>query len=374
MHLARDHPPDVLAAAARLAAVGADRSWRLPPGRPGDDPDRPRRVRLGRIVGVHAAARRTAHWFSHESAALLWGLPLWRDPDARRTSSSGTPPAQPRPRRRGTTPSGRPEDAARCRRRPAGHVARADGRRLRVDATCGAGARRSPTQRSAPGRDRAALDDACWRAAPGRRGSTRARAVDRARRRRRRVAGRVGRALRRPARRSPVHRRRRSPVETRLGTFWADLGWEEWRLRRSSTTGAASTTDARRSEFMREKRRHDAVARGGLAESCASRRRTCAARRLDASRPAAAPRGSRTASAHAATSADHLATLPNSSPAPRLVASAELVQSRTRPSSTRARRVRRYARCGRRGRATGGRPVSPGAGGSGGSRSGRPPA
>ena len=40
-------------------------------------------------------------------------------------------------------------------------------------------------------------------------------------------------------------RRHRSPVATRLGTFWADLGWEEWRLLLEYDGRVASTTDAR---------------------------------------------------------------------------------------------------------------------------------
>ncbi|WP_421741043.1 hypothetical protein [Cellulomonas sp.] len=52
------------------------------------------------------------------------------------------------------------------------------------------------------------------------------------------------------------------PVRTRLGTFWADMGWPEWKvlLEYDGRTKYAGRQDE---EFMREKRRHDAVVEEG---------------------------------------------------------------------------------------------------------------
>ena len=52
------------------------------------------------------------------------------------------------------------------------------------------------------------------------------------------------------------------PVETRLGTFWADLGWPEWRLL-LEYDGRGKYTGREAERFMQEKRRHDAVLDAG---------------------------------------------------------------------------------------------------------------
>jgi very-short-patch-repair endonuclease len=52
------------------------------------------------------------------------------------------------------------------------------------------------------------------------------------------------------------------PVETRLGTFWADLGWEEWRVL-LEYDGRTKYAGREVEEFVREKRRHDAVVEAG---------------------------------------------------------------------------------------------------------------
>ncbi|MCL2092394.1 MAG: hypothetical protein FWH11_14535 [Micrococcales bacterium] len=59
--------------------------------------DGPKERALAEIVAVHQRLR-LPHWFSHESAALLWGLPLWRDATAvhlRQASRSAQRQAQP---------------------------------------------------------------------------------------------------------------------------------------------------------------------------------------------------------------------------------------------------------------------------------------
>ncbi|NCT92476.1 hypothetical protein GXB85_16185 [Cellulomonas sp. APG4] len=48
------------------------------------------------------------------------------------------------------------------------------------------------------------------------------------------------------------------PVATRLGTYWADLGWPEARVL-AEYDGEAKYTDASRDVVVREKRREDAL-------------------------------------------------------------------------------------------------------------------
>jgi very-short-patch-repair endonuclease len=50
------------------------------------------------------------------------------------------------------------------------------------------------------------------------------------------------------------------PVVTRLGTFWADLGWEEWKVF-LEYDGRIKYVDTE--AWVREKRRHDAVVETG---------------------------------------------------------------------------------------------------------------
>ena len=51
-------------------------------------------------------------------------------------------------------------------------------------------------------------------------------------------------------------------VETRIGTFWADLGWPEWRLL-LEYDGRSKYAGSEAERFMQEKRRHDAVLETG---------------------------------------------------------------------------------------------------------------
>ena len=73
---ARDYPRSEVAARVR------DGTWE-PVSRgayaAADSVHDPRDRALARIVAVHRRTG-TAHWFSHESAAVLWGLPVWRHP------------------------------------------------------------------------------------------------------------------------------------------------------------------------------------------------------------------------------------------------------------------------------------------------------
>jgi hypothetical protein len=52
------------------------------------------------------------------------------------------------------------------------------------------------------------------------------------------------------------------PIATRLGTFWADLGWEAWRIA-LEYDGRPKYTDGDREVLVREKRRHDAMTEAG---------------------------------------------------------------------------------------------------------------
>lgn len=56
--------------------------------------------------------------------------------------------------------------------------------------------------------------------------------------------------------------RTQMPIETRLGTFWADLGWEEWKLV-LEYDGRTKYVGQETERFMQEKRRHDAVLETG---------------------------------------------------------------------------------------------------------------
>jgi very-short-patch-repair endonuclease len=52
------------------------------------------------------------------------------------------------------------------------------------------------------------------------------------------------------------------PVATRLGTFWADLGWEAWQIA-LEYDGRPKYIDGDREVLVREKRRHDAMTEAG---------------------------------------------------------------------------------------------------------------
>ena len=52
------------------------------------------------------------------------------------------------------------------------------------------------------------------------------------------------------------------PVETRLGTFWGDIGWEEWRLL-IEYDGRIKYEERPTEAVIAEKRRHDALVEAG---------------------------------------------------------------------------------------------------------------
>ncbi|MDC7123851.1 hypothetical protein OMK64_20170, partial [Cellulomonas fimi] len=72
---ARDHPSNAIAAAvARGALMRVGRGTYLP-----TTDVSPRAEALARVIGTHARVA-TDHVFSHATAAMLHGLPLWRTP------------------------------------------------------------------------------------------------------------------------------------------------------------------------------------------------------------------------------------------------------------------------------------------------------
>ncbi len=214
-----------------------------------------RRTALAHIVAVHS--RLTApHVFSHDSAALLWGLPLWTVPDVVHVYQRHRPGARRDPTTRRhlgapavaavTLTGGLPAttlaltavDCARAMTPRAALVV--------VDAALRAGAPRAEMLRLL------ALD-------PTGRGSARARAVV--------LLGDAGAespqesALRflllRAGMPQPETQVR---IDTPVGTFWADLGWERWRVV-LEYDGRPKYADP--DALIREKRRHDALVEAG---------------------------------------------------------------------------------------------------------------
>ncbi len=214
-----------------------------------------RSAALARIASVHASLG-APHVFSHGSAALLWGLPLWVVPDTtdvyqRNHPGRGSDPlvrrhAAPLADRAVTALHGVPVttlertvvDCARTMRPLAAMVV--------ADAGLRAGA--------SPDRLTELLDQS-----RGAAGTARARAVievaDGGAESPWETATRfvlLADGLPRPA--------TQVPVVTHLGTFWADIGWEDWHLLmeydgRSKYAGIEDLT--------REKRRHDAIVETG---------------------------------------------------------------------------------------------------------------
>ncbi|HEY0119466.1 MAG TPA: hypothetical protein VGC04_11860 [Cellulomonas sp.] len=214
-----------------------------------------RRVQLARIVGVHRRLR-APHVFSHDSAALLWGLPLWSDPDAVHVYQAHRPGAgrdATLSRHLGSTA---PADAVRVAGLPVTSLERtvldcaSTMRPLAGLVVVDAGLRAGVL----PGEILRMIG-----ANPGGRGMARARAVldlaDAGAESAQETAVRF--VLLRAGLPRPQTQVR---VETRAGTFWADLGWEQWRALveydgRPKYTGPEA--------LIREKRRHDAIVEAG---------------------------------------------------------------------------------------------------------------
>jgi len=252
LKLARDHAEQVVAAQVRSGAW--ERVCRGAFVAGGDDLS----GHVGALARIEAVHHRLAapHWFSHESAALLWGLSLWRVPDVTHV-------------RQGCHP-GRRRDPAVLR-----HTGGLDEARCTVVAGLPV---TDPVltavdcARSLPPLDALVVVDGALRAGAdraavlamlderqGRNGTARARVVVE-------VAD--------PGAESPWESATRfvllrdglpAPatqvsVRTRLGTFWADLGWEQWKVL-LEYDGRTKYLDI--ATMMREKRRHDALTEAG---------------------------------------------------------------------------------------------------------------
>jgi len=258
VHLSRDYPDTVVAENMRsgrwlrasrgifVDAIGA---------RSETDFDREERLALARAVGVHRRLK-ADHWFSHTTAALLWGLPLWLPGSTTHILS---------PFRGGaerssdlTIHTGPLDETGMLRTMPVTSLARtvADCLSLLppaqglvvVDGALNRGLDPDELRRAVEAR-------------AGRRGSARARTLL---------------SLADDGPESPGESMTRfwvllaglpQPttqvrVETRLGTFWADLGWEEWRLL-LEYDGRIKYAATGPDSLVAEKRRHDALVEEG---------------------------------------------------------------------------------------------------------------
>lgn len=229
---------------------------------------------LATMVAVHE--RLTApHWFSHESAALAWGLPTWRTPQVTHV-------------RQGSRPSSRRDP------RILRHGGPVDPRLLttvRGLPVTGLALTLVDCARTLPALEALVVADAALRAGVdpgdalgmlgelrGHAGVARARDVielaDEG-------AESVGETATRFVLLSEGLPRPQTqiPVVTRLGTFWGDLGWEEWRLlvEYDGRAKYRSTED-----LVREKRRQDALAEIGWRFVRVVKEDLCAPARLGA--------------------------------------------------------------------------------------------
>ena len=206
---------------------------------------------VARVAAVHERMV-SPHWFSHESAALVWGLPVWRTPAVTHVRQPGRP-------------SGR-RDRAVLR-----HTGEVDHGHLTVVGdlpvtdlvqTMVDCARMLPPLAGLVVADAALRAGANRRAAlamldelRGRRGATRARAVvelaDEGAESPGETATRY--ILLRAGLPQPQTQVR---VETRLGVFWADIGWDEWRALLEYDGRAKYRSGA---DLFAEKRRQDAI-------------------------------------------------------------------------------------------------------------------
>ncbi|WP_426592681.1 hypothetical protein ACPPVS_13010 [Cellulomonas sp. McL0617] len=255
--LARHHPETVVREQVRSGRWERVARGIYLPTTPSPDPSRDREVALARIVGVHDRLD-APHWFSHVSAALLWGLPVWASPttthlyrahgagidsDRRVTSHTSVPPAA--------------ELAA------IGTLPVTTLERTVVD--CASGLPPLAGLVIADSALRAGADvgviDSIVEARSVRRGIARARAVIA-------LADGGAESPGESATRFVVLRdglpvpTTQIAVPTRLGVFWSDLGWPQWRLL-LEYDGRSKYSDAASEQFMREKRRHDAVVEAG---------------------------------------------------------------------------------------------------------------
>ncbi|MBO3086216.1 hypothetical protein [Cellulomonas fengjieae] len=250
VHLARDVPRQVVAervAAQQWRRVG--RGVYVPTGGATDK----RSDALARIVGLHA--RLTAETcFSHTSAAVLLGLPLWETGAVTHIFQRSSASQDRSPEIARHTPFPPPDDMTVIAGIPATTLGRTAwdcasllrplGGLVVVDAALRAGA--DPAEL-------AARADATV----GRRGSGRARAVLQ-------FADGGSESAWETACRFTLLRaglpvpQTQIPVATRLGTFWADLGWAQWRVL-LEYDGRTKYAGREAEAFLQEKRRHDAI-------------------------------------------------------------------------------------------------------------------
>ncbi len=251
IHLAADHTSQDVARQVRSGAwVRVGRGAYLPTGAEATA----RRTALARIVAVHH--RLTApHVFSHDSAALLWGLPQWTLPDVVHVYQRNRPGVR------------RDLGVRRHIGTPAAAVTLAEDLPVTTLGLTAVDCARAMTPRAA-----LVVVDAALRAGasrdellqllardPAGRGSARARQVV--------VLGDAGAespqesALRFLLLRAGLPQpQTQVRIDTHLGTFWADLGWEQWRVA-LEYDGRLKYSDP--DALVREKRRHDALVEAG---------------------------------------------------------------------------------------------------------------
>ena len=252
VHFARDYDDAVVA--ARVRAGRWERIGRGAYASPALCSS-PRRRSIARIIAADHQLR-TAHWFSHESAAVIWGLPLWREPEHVQVRQPGHASSQ---RDRSVARHRGFVDAARLT--SVGGLAVTDLVQTAVDCACALrpleglvvadGALRAGADREEA---LALLDDLT-----GHRGIRRARGIIA-------LADGGAESPGETATRFVILRaglptpRTQIEAATRLGTFWADLGWEEWRvlIEYDGRPKYRSVDD-----LVREKRRHDALLEAG---------------------------------------------------------------------------------------------------------------
>lgn len=252
VQLAVDHPPHTVATLVRAGDWRRVARGAYMNVAPTDDA---RRAALARLAGVHHQLR-GRHVFSHGSAALLWGLALWslppeahvyqrnrpgarRDPAIRRHLAELDPTAV-------TTVAGLPVTTLDRTALDCARSMRALPALVVTDAALRAGARRDDVLRlieqNPAGRGMArahvivSLADAGSESPP---------------------ESALRFVLLRAGLPSPTTQVR---VETRLGPFWADLGWEELEVL-LEYDGRIKYDD--RDSLVREKRRHDALVEAG---------------------------------------------------------------------------------------------------------------
>lgn len=217
----------------------------------------PDSIALARLAGLHHRLT-AAHCFSHESAALLHGLPLWLRSSVSHVYQHSAPSSRRDPRVIRHRPMPSPHDVAVVRGLPATSLSRTVWDCLTSMRPVGGLVVLDAALRAGLDRDQL-LSRAVTQA--GARGSAKARALI--------ALGDAGsESPGESACRFAVLRDGFPPpqtqveVATRLGTFWADLGWPGWRVL-LEYDGRSKYVGREAEEFFREKRRQDAIVEAG---------------------------------------------------------------------------------------------------------------